>query len=60
VSIVVEVIEEGVLSDISVEEGVPLEVDAGVKRELYGDVSLDGVQADDLGVQQGRRKRPQA
>ena len=49
----VEMIQEGVLAASGAEEGAPLTVNAGVKRELNGNVSLDGVQADRLGVERG-------
>ena len=59
-SIEVEVIQEGVLATGGAEEGAPLTVNAGVKRELDGNVSLDGVQADGLGMQRGQGERPRA
>lgn len=54
----VDVIQEGVLAAGGAEEGAPLPMDAGVKRELDGDVALDGGEADGLGVQRGQRERP--
>jgi hypothetical protein len=54
------VIQEGVLADGNAEEGAPLSVYAGVKRELDRDVPLDGVQADGLGMQRDQIERPRA
>ena len=59
-SIEVEVIQEGVLATSGAEEGAPLPVNAGVKRELDGNVAFDGVEADGLGVQRGQGERPRA
>ena len=53
-------IEERILPAGGAEEGAPLAMDAGVERELDGNVALDGGEANGLSVQGCQRERSRA
>ena len=56
----VDVVEQRILAEGGAEEGAPLAMNAGVEGQLDGDMPLDGVEADGLGMQRGEREGPHA